>query len=305
MAERFEGLIAAPFTPMDSGGALALGAVEPYADLLVRSGVAGAFIGGTTGESLSLTVDERIDLAERWLRAAPDGLKVIIHVGAENLGDAQQLARHAAEGGAFAVAAMPPTFFRPAGIDGLVAWCRRVADAADGLPFFYYHIPALTGVHVPMADFLPVAAARIPTLAGVKFTWEDLNDFGLAMDARGDRLDILHGRDETLLAGLALGARGAVGSTYNFAAPLYRRLVEAFDAGDLDRARDLQRTARQMIRVLAGAAGGFLPAAKRVMAMVGVDCGPVRPPLRPLTPDEAEAVRRGLDALGFDAFRNR
>jgi len=305
MAERFEGLIAAPFTPMDSGGALALGAVEPYADLLVRSGVAGAFIGGTTGESLSLTVDERIDLAERWLRAAPDGLKVIIHVGAENLGDAQQLARHAAEGGAFAVAAMPPTFFRPAGIDGLVAWCRRVADAADGLPFFYYHIPALTGVHVPMADFLPVAAARIPTLAGVKFTWEDLNDFGLAMDARGDRLDILHGRDETLLAGLALGARGAVGSTYNFAAPLYRRMVEAFDAGDLDRARDLQRTARQMIRVLAGAAGGFLPAAKRVMAMVGVDCGPVRPPLRPLTPDEAEAVRRGLDALGFDAFRNR
>lgn len=305
MAERIEGLIAAPFTPMDSGGALALGAVEPYADLLVRSGVAGAFIGGTTGESLSLTVDERIDLAERWLRAAPDGLKVIIHVGAESLGDAQQLARHAAEGGAFAVAAMPPTFFRPAGIDGLVAWCRRVADAADGLPFFYYHIPALTGVHVPMADFLPVAAARIPTLAGVKFTWEDLNDFGLAMDARGDRLDILHGRDETLLAGLALGARGAVGSTYNFAAPLYRRLVEAFDAGDLDRARDLQRTARQMIRVLAGAAGGFLPAAKRVMAMVGVDCGPVRPPLRPLTPDEAEAVRRGLDALGFDAFRNR
>jgi len=305
MAERFEGLIAAPFTPMDSGGALALGAVEPYADLLVRSGVAGAFIGGTTGESLSLTVDERINLAERWLRAAPDGLKVIIHVGAENLGDAQRLARHAAEGGAFAVAAMPPTFFRPAGIDGLVAWCRRVADAADGLPFFYYHIPALTGVHVPMADFLPAAAARIPTLAGVKFTWEDLNDFGLAMDARGDRLDILHGRDETLLAGLALGARGAVGSTYNFAAPLYRRLVEAFDAGDLDRARDLQRTARQMIRVLAGAAGGFLPAAKRVMAMVGVDCGPVRPPLRPLTPDEAEAVRRGLDALGFDAFRNR
>lgn len=305
MAERIEGLIAAPFTPMDSGGALALGAVEPYADLLVRSGVAGAFIGGTTGESLSLTVDERIDLAERWLRAAPHGLKVIIHVGAENLGDAQQLARHAAEGGAFAVAAMPPTFFRPAGIDGLVAWCRRVADAADGLPFFYYHIPGLTGVHVPMADFLPAAAARIPTLAGVKFTWEDLNDFGLAMDARGDRLDILHGRDETLLAGLALGARGAVGSTFNFAAPLYRRLVEAFDAGDLDRARDLQRTARQMIRVLAGAAGGFLPAAKRVMAMVGVDCGPVRPPLRPLTPDEAEAVRRGLDALGFDAFRNR
>ena len=107
------------------------------------------------------------------------------------------------------------------------------------------------------------------------------------------------------LSALALGARGAVGTTYNFAAPLYRRLMEAFEAGDLDRARALQRTARGMIRILAGAPGGFLPAAKSLMARVGVDCGPVRPPLRPLAPAEAEAVWRDLDALGFEEFRNR
>lgn len=305
MTERIEGLIAAPFTPMDADGALALEAVGPYADLLARSSLAGAFIGGTTGESLSLTVEERMMLTEAWTGAAPAGLRVIVHAGAECLDDARMIAGHAAECGAFAVAAMPPTFFRPAGIDGLVAWCGEVAEAADGLPFFYYHIPGLTGVHVPIVDFLPAAAARIPTLAGVKFTWEDLNDFGLAMDACGDRLDVLYGRDETLLAGLALGARGAVGSTYNFAAPLYTRLIQAFEAGDLDRARDLQRTARQMIRVLAGAPGGFLPAAKSVMARVGVDCGPVRPPLRLLTAEEAEAVWREVDAIGFEEFRNR
>jgi len=304
MTKHIEGLVAAPFTPMDSGGALAAGAVPAYAELLARSGVAGAFIGGTTGESLSLTVAERLSLAEAWTAAAPAGLRVIVHAGAECLDDARRIALHAAECGAFAVAAMPPTFFRPAGVDGLVAWCAAVAEAAGGLPFFYYHIPGMTGVHVAISEFLPVAAERIPTLAGVKYTWEDLNDFGLALDAAGDRLDVLYGRDETLLAGLALGARGAVGSTYNFAAPLYRRLMEAFEAGDLDGARALQRTARRMIRVLAGAPGGFLPAAKGLMARVGVDCGPVRPPLRPPAAGEAETVGREIDALGFDEFRN-
>jgi N-acetylneuraminate lyase len=305
MAERIEGLIAASFTPMTADGGVNLDAVADYGALLARSGAVGAFVCGTTGEGLSLTVDERLALAERWLQAAPDGLKVIVHVGAESLGDAQRLARHAAEGGAFAVAAMPPTFFRPAGVDGLVAWCRRVAEASGGLPFFYYHIPGMTGVHVPMVGFLEAAADRIPTLAGVKYTWEDLHDFGMAREAAGGRFDILYGRDESLLAGLALGARGAVGSSFNFAAPLYARLIEAFDSGDLPAARRLQATSRRMIRLLYESSVSYLPAAKAVMKMVGVDCGPVRPPLRHLTAEEVEAVRRGLDALGFDAFRNR
>jgi N-acetylneuraminate lyase len=305
MTERIEGLIAAPFTPMHADGAIRPEAVEGYAAMLARSGVAGVFVGGTTGESLSLTVEERLRLTEAWTAAAPAGLRVIVHAGAESLADARRLAAHAAGAGAAGVGAMPPTFFRPAGIEGLVAWCAEVAAAADGLPFYYYHIPGMTGVHAAMAEFLPAAADRIPTFAGVKYTWEDLFDFSLAIDACGDRLDVLYGRDETLLAGLALGARGAVGSTYNFAAPLYVRLIEAFDAGDLDRARALQRASRQMIAFLAGVAGSFLPAAKAVMAMVGADCGPVRPPLAPLEHGQVDAVRRGLADLGFDDFRNR
>jgi len=304
MAERIEGLIAAPFTPMDPGGRLNLGAVEPYAALLARNGVAGAFVGGTTGESLSLTAEERMRLAEAWTDAAPAGLRVIVHAGAESLEEARRLARHAAEAGAFAIGAMPPTFFRPGNVDSLVAWCAAVAEAARGLPFYYYHIPGMTGVHMPMAEFLPAAAERIENLAGVKYTWEDLNDFSLALDACGDRLDVLYGRDETLLAGLALGARGAVGSTYNFAAPLYVRLMEAVAAGEMDRARDLQRTSRQMIAGICGVTGSFLPAAKSVMAMVGVDCGPVRPPLANLNAQQVEEVRARLAGLGFHDFRN-
>jgi len=305
MTARLEGLVAAPFTPMTSDGSLHLEAVEPYAEMLARNGVLGAFVGGTTGESLSLTAEERMMLTEAWTDAAPAGLRVIVHVGAESLDEARMLAGHAAETGAFGTAAMSPTFFRPGDVDGLVAWCEAVAEAAPGLPFYYYHLPGMTGVHVPMCEFLPAAARRMGNFAGVKYTGEDANDFSLALDEGGDRLDVLYGQDETLLAGLALGARGAVGSTYNFAAPLYLRLMEAVAAGEMDTARDLQRTSRQMIAMLRGVTGAFLPAAKSVMARVGVDCGPVRPPLVSLTEKQVEAVGNVLDDLGFDAFRNR
>lgn len=305
MAERLEGLIAAPFTPMHPDGTLNLDAVEPYAAMLARSGVVGAFVGGTTGESLSLASEERMLLTEAWTDAAPDGLRVIVHAGAESLEEARMLAGHAAACGASGVAVMPPTFFRPDGVEGLVAWCAAVAEAAGERPFYYYHIPGLTGVHAAMAEFLPAAAERIANLAGVKYTWEDLNDFSLTLDACGEALDVLYGRDETLLAGLALGARAAVGSTYNFAAPLYLRLMEALAAGEMGAARDLQRTSRQMIAALRGVSGSFLPAAKAVMAMVGVDCGAVRPPLPALAPEQVETARKGLERLGFEAFRNR
>jgi len=302
MAERIEGLIAAPFTPMKDDGSVNLAAIEPYADLLRRNGVAGVFACGTTGESLSLTVAERMDVARRWADVAPDGFKVIIHVGATSLRDCRALARHAAETGAYGIGAMGPCFFRPQTVEDLAAFCAEVAAAAPALPFYYYHIPGLTGVHFPMADFLEVAADAVPTLAGIKYTWEDLMDYGRCLDVAGGRFDILYGRDETLLAGLALGARGAVGSTYSFSAPLYVRMMEAFDAGDLAAARGLQRRSREMIHMLYATTRSFLPAAKNVMKIVGLDCGPVRPPLRNLTADQAEHVRAELERIGFSDY---
>jgi len=302
MAEHIEGLIAAPFTPMHEDGGVNLEPIEAYADLLRRNGVAGVFACGTTGESLSLTVAERMDVATCWAQVAAEGLKVIIHVGAASIEDGRALARHAAEIGAFGIGAMGPCFFKPQTVEDLAAFCAEIASAAPALPFYYYHIPGLTGVAFPMADFLEAASGAIPTLAGIKYTWEDLMDFGRCLDVEDGRFDILYGRDETLLAGLALGARGAVGSTYSFSAPLYVRLMEAFDAGDLQTARNLQRQSREMIHLLYTTRGSFLPAAKAVMRMVGLDCGPVRPPMRNLAPDEVEHVRAELERLGFAEY---
>ena len=148
-----------------------------------------------------------------------------------------------------------------------------------------------------MPDFLERAEGRIPTLAGIKFTSPDLMAYQLCLRAANGAFDVPYGVDEWLLAALALGARGAVGSTYNFAAPLYRRMLRAFAASDLATAREEQLRSVQLVRLLAGY--GYMGAAKALMAMLGVDVGPPRLPIPGLSAGQAAELRGRLEALGF------
>ena len=291
------GLIAAPHTPFLPDGSIACGVIPRQAELLGRNGVSGAFICGTTGEGASLTSDERRRVVEAWVAAKPATVSLIVHVGHLSLGEACAFARHAQDAGADAIATIAPSFFKPAGTAELVAWCAQVAAAAPKLPFYYYHMPGMTGVTIPAADFLQGATGQIPTLAGVKFTHENLMDFGRSAEIQSGKYNLLFGRDEILLSGLALGARGAVGSTYNFAAPLYLRIIEAFKRGDLEAARRDQLRAMDFIDVLSRFGG--INAGKSAMKFVGVDCGPVRLPLRQLTEREEAGLREALEKVGF------
>lgn len=294
---KLSGLIAAPFTALHPDGSLNLEQIVPQADHLVTTGVGGAFVCGTTGEGLSLTTAERERVAERWVKAAAKRLKVIVHVGHNSLDESRHLAAHAVRAGADAVATHGPTFFRPASVRDLVEFCAGVAAAAPDLPFYFYHIPVMTGVHLPMPEFLALGARRIPNLAGIKFTDENLMSFSQCLHLDGGRFNLLFGRDEILLAALALGATGAVGSTYNYIAPVYHRLWDAFTRGDLVAARRHQWTALQIIAVMIRHGG--LPAGKAMMGFIGLECGPVRPPLRTLTGDQIAALRRELESVGF------
>ncbi|MBM4017514.1 MAG: dihydrodipicolinate synthetase [Planctomycetes bacterium] len=302
--ETVRGLMAAPFTPMHLDGSVNLEAVRPYADLLHRNGLAGAFICGTTGEGLSLTTQERMDLAQRWadVTAGREPLKLIVHVGHTSLAESRILAAHAQATGAWGVGAMSPCFFRPQTVEDLAHFCASVASAAPDLPFYYYHIPSVTGVNFPMIDLLRAVAGRVPNFAGIKYTWENLMDYGLCLAFDGGRYDMLFGRDEILLAGLALGARGAVGSTYNFAAPLYHRILESFDKGDLETARLLQGTSMEMIRLLVQFHGNVMASGKATMKAVGLDCGPVRPPLRNLAAEQEDRLLSDLAKIGLADF---
>ncbi|NLN27692.1 MAG: dihydrodipicolinate synthetase [Firmicutes bacterium] len=282
---------------MHGDGSVNLDMVPRQAEDLVQSGVSGVFICGTTGEGPSLTTEERMQLAVEWRRAAGSELKVIVHVGHTSLLEAQRLAEHAQRIGADAVATMAPFFFKPAGVGDLVEFCAEVACAAPELPFYFYHIPSMTGVDVPMHDFLAEAAGRIPNLAGIKYTHEDLMDYSRCVGFDGGRFNLLFGRDEMLLAALTVGAEGAVGSTYNFAAPYYHEVIRAYRAGDLQAARSAQARANEVIAAFKQYGG--LAAQKAIMRMIGVDCGPVRLPLRPLGCAEYEELKARLAELGF------
>jgi N-acetylneuraminate lyase len=305
MQNRFRGLVAAPFTPFNADRSLNLAAIPAYAQLLRENGVGAAFVCGTTGEGLSMTLAERLAVAEKWMQSTDSRLPVIVHVGHTCLEEARQLTAHAQKIGAAAVSALAPMFFKPRNVDELVDWCEAVAAAAPSLPFYYYNIPSMTGVTLPVAEFLAKAAARIPTLAGVKYTYEDFPDYGACVAAEGGRFDILFGRDELLLEGWKAGARGAVGSTYNYAAPIYLRLLEAHRNGDEATARRLQDTAIKMIAICNGVGVTHLAASKALMPMLGVDCGPVRQPLAQPSVAQIATLRARLEEIAFFDFACR
>jgi N-acetylneuraminate lyase len=273
------------------------------AQTLAANGVIGAFVCGTTGEGASMTNDERQRVTEAWIKARPHGLNIIAHVGHSSAGDARALAQHAQAAGADAIAAVAPGFFKPATVHELVDWCAEVAAGAPGLPFFYYHIPSMSGVKIPTAEFLAAGREKIPTLAGIKFTYEDLDDYRATRAVGGDDYDVLFGRDEILLTGLRAGATGAVGSTYNYASPLYLTIIRAHAAGDVATAEREQAKARAFIDVMIRFGGQ--PAGKAIMKLIGLDCGPVRLPMRALAPAEEVALRAALDAIGFFEFSSK
>jgi len=289
------GLIAATFTPMNKDGTLNLKAVPAITEFVIGQGIDGLFVCGSTGEGTSLTSDERRAVTEAYVSATAGRVPVIVHVGHNSVEEATALAAHAAQAGADAIAAMPPAYFRPESVDVLIECLKPIAGAASNLPLYYYHIPALTGVHLPMVDFLAAARESLPTLSGIKFSNTQLDDLLSCVQFDGGRYNILFGTDEMLLAGLAMGAAGAVGSTYNFLAPTYRGVIEGFQARQQTDAQSHQAKATEIVRVIL--AHGGLNALKAAMCILGEDCGPPRLPISALSPDQFDSLGTQLRAL--------
>lgn len=298
MSTKLQGLVAATHTPFHADGSLNVDAIERQAAHLLAAGVGTVFIGGTTGESPSLTVAERLALAERWVAVARgSAMRIVVHAGANCLADSRALAAQAQTLGAAAISAVAPSYFKPRSLDTLIACCADIAAAAPGVPFYHYDIPAMTGIQLSMPEFLAKAADRIPTLAGIKFSNPDLMAYQQCLHAGGGRFDMPWGIDEYLLAALALGATGAVGSSYNFAAPIYLRMRAAFARGDLATARTEQYRSVQLIALLGRY--GYMAAAKATMGFLSVEVGPPRLPNPGLQQADLAALRHGLDELGF------
>mgnify|MGYP003576067591 CR=1 FL=1 len=294
---KIEGLIAATFCAFNNDGSLNLSLIPSIVDKMVEDGLAGIFICGTNGEGPNLTVEERMAVAEAYVKAVNKRILVLVHVGHTSVAESRKLAAHAASIGADAISSVAAFYFKPNSVKNLVESMAEIASAAPQLPFYYYHIPTLTGVGMDMVEFLKLSEDVIPNLAGIKYTASTLHEYQACLNYKNGKFDILFGYDEMLLGALAVGAKGAIGSTYTFAARLYLRVMELYNSDQKEKARELQSVSVEMVRCLVQFPP--IPAQRAIMKMLGFDCGSCRLPLKELTEKEAEKLREGLDAIRF------
>ncbi len=300
--QHLRGLIAAPFTPMKKDGSVNLDLISEYYRFLKHNKVTGAFICGSTGEGVSMTSEEKKSVIKAWGDATKGDkdFQVMTLVGGTSIEDGKDIARYAQQCGLYAVSFTAPFYFKPANVEMLAACCKEIADAVPDMPFYYYHIPVLNGVGFPMIDLLKNVAGKISNFAGIKYTHEDFMDFLSCLHFQNGKYDMLWGRDENMLSALAVGAKGAVGSTFNYAAPLYYHLIDAFNNNDLQKAQQLQQKSIDMISLL-GKYGG-IATGKAYMKLVGVDCGEFRLPVKNMSAEEFELFKKDVDQLNFSSF---
>lgn len=302
---KIEGLVAAPFTPFDEKGKLNLDLIPRYYKSLKNNGITGAFICGSTGEGVSLTFEEKVAVLKGWTALTKDDADFVLmmFLGGTNVLECQQLAAIAEQEGADAISFTSPYYFKPPNVEQLAKCCEAIASAAPNTAFYYYHIPVLTGGNYAMIDLLKAVDGRIPTFKGVKYTHEDFMDFLSCLNYNDRKYDMLWGRDENMLSALVLGSKGAVGSTYNYAAPLYLNLTQAFNEGDFEQANAWQQKSIDMIRLL-GKYGG-IATGKAYMKLVNLDCGEFRLPVANMDAEAFVSFQLEVKALDFDAFKSK
>ena len=272
------GAFAAALTPLRDGGAgLDEAAFEPYVTFLADGGVDGILALGTTGEGILLDAGERRDALERFLAAAAGRLAVAAHCGAQTTAETAALAGHAAEAGADAVAVIAPPFF-PLDERALEAHFAAAAAACAPLPFYVYEFAARSGYAVPLA-VVERLRERAPNLRGLKVSdkpWEAVEPY------LTDGLDVFVGAEALVARGLAHGAAGAVSG---LASVFPERVAELVREPSDERTATVERLRAELDRF------PFQAAAKAVAARRGVPIRPdVRPPLRPLTAAELDAL---------------
>ncbi|WP_129714718.1 dihydrodipicolinate synthase family protein [Pedobacter sp. SYP-B3415] len=300
---KITGLIAATFAAYHTDGSLNNALIPSVVEKMIGDGLSGVFICGTNGEGPNLTVEERMSVAEAYVTDAAGRLLVLVHVGHSSIAESRRLAAHAQRIGADAISAVSAFYFKPSGVENMVDCMAEIASAAPDTPFYYYHIPALTGVAIDMVEFLAQAGARIPNLAGIKYTAATLHEYQACLNYDGGRFDVLFGYDELLLPALAVGAKGAIGSTYNFAAPVYLQVMKLFAEGRAEEAAAMQLHAVNMVRNLVKFPP--IPAQRAIMKHIGFDLGTCRLPLVSLTNAQAEDLISFLANDGFFAAVNQ
>lgn len=284
MGVSLKGIYTALLTPFDRNGRVDEGALRALVSDNIAVGVDGFYACGSTSEAFLLTMEERKRILETVVDEAAGRVNVIAHIGAIGTDLTLDLGRHAVSLGVQAVSSIPPFYYKFSSRE-IVGYYKDLASSLD-IPVIPYNFPALSGVSLSGELIRSLREDR--RIVGVKFTSNDLYQLERMKDEDPD-LIIFNGFDEIFLAGLALGADGAIGSTFNFMAEKFLRIRALFAEGRLDEAKAVQAEANAVIEVLI-ATGKLLSAEKYLVGLRGIPCGACRKPFEPLTPEDKRAL---------------
>ena len=265
---------------------------------IVVGGLDGLYVGGSTGENFLNDTRAKRKILEVAADVAKGRVSLIAQIGSLDMREAEGLARLASSLGYDAISAVTPYYYKFS-FEETRNYYIRLAETA-GLPMLVYSIPALTGTSFDIDQSRKLY--EHPLVAGFKYTSGDLFTMERLIQAFPDRI-VFSGYDELLLCGRALGAYGAIGSTYNVFGRHARKIWDAVSAGRLAEARVLQADLNGAIQE--AAALGLYQTLKELVAMSGIDVGGPLPPFAPFTPEGKEKARdlgRRLEARGMLTF---
>lgn len=289
------GVIVPLVTPFDDQNQVDHAGVRRVVDFVISKGVHAVMVAGTTGEGPLLSLEERKQVLETVVAQTSGRVPVIAHTGCIDTGSTVELSKHAQQVGANVVSAIVPYFFTFSD-EQLYRHFLTVAEAVPDTPMLLYAFPGNA-----KNDISPALLGRLlkaaPNIVGIKSSNDDMGRFQDYVQVGRENFTACFGVDELMLGGLVFGAKAQISGNSNSFPEPFVQLYEAFKAGDLPRAQQLQKTVNTVINLHQG--GRTTAFFKATLELRGVEAGRVRPPMCELTAAELAQVKEAVAQLGI------
>lgn len=287
---KYQGIIPAFYACYEDDGEISPERVESLTKHLIEKGVKGVYVGGSSGECIYQSVEERKIVLEHVMKAAEGKLTVIAHVACNNTSDSKKLAAHAQALGVDAIAAIPPIYFHLPEY-AIAEYWNDISSAAPDTDFVIYNIPQLAGVALTMPLFREMK--KNPRVAAVKNSSMPVQDIQMFKMEGGKGFVVFNGPDEQLVSGLAMGADGGIGGTYGVMPELYLRIKELTDVGKIEEAREIQYAADEIIYGMCSCHGNMYAVIKEILRIrENLNIGGVRKPLPEIIPEDMKQIKK-------------
>ncbi len=295
---KYKGIFPAFYACYDNEGNVSSQATKDFVEYLISKGVAGLYVGGSSGECIYLSVEERKQTLEAVMEVAKGRIAIIAHVACNNTRDSQELARHAESLGVDAIAAIPPIYFKLTE-RAIAKYWNDISAAAPNTDFVIYNIPQLAGVTLTLGLFDEML--KNPRVIGVKnssMPIQDIQMFKRQAALNNKEVVVFNGPDEQFVGGRLIGADGGIGGTYGVMPELFVKLDALLEAGDFENAGKLQNDIDEVIYTMCSANGNMYAVAKAALKKLsGLELGGVREPLLNLADGDEAVVEKTVSLV--------